>query len=264
MILRFLVTCPPYKALYYEPRIAVSNLTVPINYRPPSERGKGIPLTPNVYNADPSIPLYMNWYKVSRETAQFKQCKGAATVHECQCSGISETSPDPHSTDCMRVVETTLFSQYFVPRFFVRTSRNTESSPLQSIYHLRDVNGRKDWCTNATGFELSQCGDSDSIESFGLDPLKHDAILFVGEGLYHFEVSVQDKVSFCELKTHLVIFVLEPPLSTRNESITISVTAISMLLIAFVAYLAYFSCNRASQTEHDFNVGSAGLTSGHG
>ena len=53
--------------------------TLPYNYQPPSYLGKAIPLTPNVYNADPSKPMYRDSYKISREVTRLKQCKGKAT-----------------------------------------------------------------------------------------------------------------------------------------------------------------------------------------
>lgn len=85
--------CPPGKHLKFEypmslnektwlygnpadckdiPRIA----TLPYNYQPPSHLGKAIPLTPNIYNADPSRPMHRDSYKISRDVARLKQCKG--------------------------------------------------------------------------------------------------------------------------------------------------------------------------------------------
>jgi len=37
---------------------------LPVNYRPPSALGIAIPLSHNIYNADPSKPLLYSKYKV--------------------------------------------------------------------------------------------------------------------------------------------------------------------------------------------------------
>ena len=50
--------------------------TIPYNYQPPSSFGIAIPLTPHIYNADPSKPMHRASYKSTREMATFKQCLG--------------------------------------------------------------------------------------------------------------------------------------------------------------------------------------------
>lgn len=50
--------------------------TLPYNYQPPSHFGAAIPLTPNIYNADPSKPMFRNRFKITRDAAKLKQCKG--------------------------------------------------------------------------------------------------------------------------------------------------------------------------------------------
>ena len=49
---------------------------LPTNYQPPSSIGKAIPLTKHVYNADPSLPMFWEWYHESQPNPEFKQCSG--------------------------------------------------------------------------------------------------------------------------------------------------------------------------------------------
>lgn len=257
-VVRLLVGCPHYKRLEFVPSAGANFITLPVNYRPPSHRGKGIPLTPNVYNADANQPLFMDWYQVSRESAEFKQCANTS-LDGCGCQevitsdSVRQEGLSPAVSDCIRTAQTTPYSFFFVPTLRVHLSNadaelanglTSTSAPLKSVFRLRDVNGRTDYCTNSTRFDKSYCGETNDIWSFDFNPKEFDAILFMGEGLYHFEVTIQDPISFCVLKTHMMLFVLDPPLSNRIESITIAVTWISFSCIGLIGYLAYFYWNR--------------------
>ena len=89
-------TCPPGKRLAFEYPLSYSKqtwlygnpvdredyariATLPYNYQPPSHLGKAIPLTPNIYNADPSKPMYRSSFKISRDMSKLKQCKGRSS-----------------------------------------------------------------------------------------------------------------------------------------------------------------------------------------
>lgn len=86
-------TCPPGKHLAFEYPLSFDTetwlygnpidnedfariATLPYNYQPPSHLGKAIPLTGNIYNADPSKPMHRGSYKISRDAAKYKQCYG--------------------------------------------------------------------------------------------------------------------------------------------------------------------------------------------
>eukprot|EP00794_Sanderia_malayensis_P005253 gene5253-5917_t len=86
-------TCPPQKRLLFEYPMVFSRHTwlhanlvdaddieriasLPYNYQPPSHRGKAIPMTKHIYNADPSKPMHRARYKVTRDMAKYKQCSG--------------------------------------------------------------------------------------------------------------------------------------------------------------------------------------------
>ena len=86
-------TCPPGKHLSLEYPLSFDKqtwlygnpidhddfariATLPYNYQPPSHLGKAIPLTPNIYNADPSKPMHRQSYKITRDISRFKQCQG--------------------------------------------------------------------------------------------------------------------------------------------------------------------------------------------
>ena len=53
----------------------VGTKDLPTNYQPPSYKGKAIPVSRNVYHADPSKPLYHAEYAITRATYRFKQCR---------------------------------------------------------------------------------------------------------------------------------------------------------------------------------------------
>jgi hypothetical protein len=241
-VTRVLVRCPPYKSIVYKPPPTLGVKTLPANYRPPSRRGVGIPLTPHVYNADPAQPLERTWYKASRDSAVFKQCAAPAkTRRECACTQDDVRSRDVLKSDCIEEVDLAPYSDLFVPAFDIVVSAQL-SVPFQSGYLIRDVNGRADFCTNKTGFDTARCGETD-MTNVTLHPSDFDAILFVGEGLYHFEVTIEDPISLCDLKTHIVVFVIDPPLSPRKESITVALTAVLLILLAMAFYLRYLADN---------------------
>lgn len=249
-VFRIFVACPDGKELSYVPANGSSYVTLPTNYRPPSARGKGIPLTSNVYNADPSQRLYMDWFEVSRETAEFKQCANAITRAQCNCSSYDSLEDSEHSenvSDCITTVQRMLYSEYFVPSFFLLSDSLSTDYLLNSTFQIRDVNGRIDFCTNASAYDTSYCGENNAIESFGFSPGLYDAILFVGEGLFHFEITIQDPISFCDLKTYVLLYVEEPPLTPRMESVAIAVTAVVLLVVGLVSYVMYSFWSRSDE-----------------
>lgn len=48
---------------------------LPTNYQPPSSMGRAIPMTSNVYNADPSMKMYREKYIATQTGYVYKQCK---------------------------------------------------------------------------------------------------------------------------------------------------------------------------------------------
>ncbi|GBG33847.1 Cation channel sperm-associated protein subunit beta [Hondaea fermentalgiana] len=257
-VARLFIACPLTKDFLYVPGEDAEYIDLPVNYRPPSERGKGIPLSPNVYNADPSQPLYMNWYQVSRDSAQFGLCANASDHSDCDCArfdDLDDAKRGPEVSDCIVKVQRMLYSEYFVPSFVLGSE---ETRALNSTYQIRDVNGRQDFCTNASAYDTTECGVTSTIETFGFNPFEYDAILFVGEGLYHFEVSIQDPISFCDLKTYIHVYVEEPPLTPREESMTIAVTAVVLLVLGLFSYIVYSFWNRDHDQRDTRKLGARG------
>ena len=82
-----------------------------------------------------------------------------------------------------------------------------------------------------------------------LQPTDFDAILFVGEGLYHFEVTIDDPISLCDLQTQILVFVLDPPLSPRKERITVAITAVVLILLSMAFYLRYLADNFVAERD---------------
>lgn len=73
-------------------------------------------------------------------------------------------------SDCIRLVPRWYFSSNFVPQFNVLVPHQ-DPTPLTLPYRLTELNGRRDYCFNAT-----DCADSDAERRTFLDPSKYDAL----------------------------------------------------------------------------------------
>ena len=58
-------------------------------------------------------------------------------------------------------------------------------------------------------------------------------------GLYHFQVTLVDAESYCNLTTQFTVFVVNPPLGGPTEAATIATTSIFLGCIIFSAYVYY-------------------------
>ncbi|KAF6036180.1 CATSPERB [Bugula neritina] len=125
---------------------------LPVNYRPPSALGIAIPLSHNIYNADPSKPLLYSKYKKSMETAVFKLTPSCYQKSSpCGCTPDKEASRLVTHSDCIkRVYKLTLPGWLYLCFAFEvlnTTSNRIYLSPIDSMYNLtlKELNGRKDF-----------------------------------------------------------------------------------------------------------------------
>ncbi|XP_078263134.1 cation channel sperm-associated auxiliary subunit beta-like [Rhinoraja longicauda] len=117
------VSCPAGKMILYKEPISISRdewlygnpkddetdspllKTLPVNYRPPSPQGINVPLSENIYNADPSKPRFRDFYKISKETGIYKQCVAKKSREECGCTEEMMLSSFAEFSDCKQRVE---------------------------------------------------------------------------------------------------------------------------------------------------------------
>ncbi len=76
------------------------NLTLPANYRVPSQYGALVATSGNVYNADPAVAIDERW---NRKTAVFNACLGKSSSADCNCDGLRNTT-SISNTDCIVTV----------------------------------------------------------------------------------------------------------------------------------------------------------------
>ncbi|EDO49139.1 predicted protein [Nematostella vectensis] len=212
----------------------VRNKKLPYNYRPPSARGVGIPMTANVYHADPARPQYRDAFVVTRSTYRYKQCKGKAKRSHCGCTRATKVSSLVQHSDCIEVVYRLLFDEKLTPRFLVlREGREAET--LTSPYYLEELNNRSD-------FEIVNSSNKTVLQqAVVMEQAKNSSIYFYGSGLFHFRAfAVQENYTFCDLEAEFLVFVDETPLPYPAKDIIRACTAMGFFTLLYVLYLWNF------------------------
>ncbi len=239
---RVIAGCPPHDAIQFtsgitdDEMLAITSSTdevelLPVNYRPPSEFGVAIPTTPNVYNADPSEPMYLSTDARSTSSWRYKQCSGKANRAACGCTAAMTISDDVNFSDCLdRVYRVYYGDTSFKPTF--QYIRNGEVSGLLTApYTIHEVNGRSDYCINPSG---ATCTSSVAeLESTLVTP--DMPIKFTGQDLYHFRVTVVGD-SYCSLTAYFTIWVYESPTRTVMRWAQYSITGFTFAVGLAVAY----------------------------
>ncbi|XP_066294737.1 cation channel sperm-associated auxiliary subunit beta-like [Branchiostoma lanceolatum] len=229
-----------------------------VNYRPPSSMGVGIPLSNNIYNADPSQDRPNDFYQVSRETGQFKQCLGKSTRAECGCTKQMKLSSLEKFSDCIDRVHRMLYPAMLSVKLQMVLS-GAEAVELDQPYVvvIEEVNSRSDYVP-------------DSVVTPSLARLREDgrlnhtltyysprklSVLMTGARLYHFRVSVLEGFSYCNLKAEFMIYVDRPPIAYPSEYIMRGGISIMIGMILFLVYLYYLHTHhtpftRKSTSQH--------------
>ncbi len=216
---------------------------LPVNYRPPSGYGKDVPVTENIYNADPSRPRPSNFFPISQSTGTFKRCAnhsgGTGAGGPCQCTDDMRASWRVADSDCMDRAIRWSYHLPFAPKFnLLADDRPTVRGEdvLESLV-LTEVNQRTDFCLNG-----STCTSSSGTVT--IHPQAYEGLSFYGEGLYHFR-AVVPSLSHCTLTTDFAVFVVDAPL--RNVVITM-IKACTALLVAAVLFVIYLLHERVQKT----------------
>ncbi|KAL0212037.1 hypothetical protein RCL1_005663 [Eukaryota sp. TZLM3-RCL] len=235
----FVSNCPPFRFAsrdlgnktldIFDPVIMEP---LPVNYRPPSRFGAGIPVSKNIYNADPSVPKYFDIDPRSIATGSYKQCAGKNRREDCDCSPSQANSQWERDSDCITHAYRVFFGDGFLPLFHIMESGEFHDV-INSKYFLEELNNRTDYCFFSEETTLD-CFDKEAVSkyhaSFG------DFIVFSGAELYHFRITFEAD-SFCNFQTEFLIWVFEPPAHSTVVWSTISITGIT---IAAVLYFYYF------------------------
>ncbi|XP_031554331.1 cation channel sperm-associated protein subunit beta-like [Actinia tenebrosa] len=211
------------------------NFKLPFNYRPPSARGKAIPLTGNIYNVDPKRPHYKDAYSVTRETVQYKQCQGVNERTACGCTlGMRRSSSERYS-DCIDTVYRILFTEKLMPKFTVSRDER-ETIKLDSPYYLKELNNRIDYEALNPSTKTFP-----GIPYIIMEEKMNSSVEFVGSGLYHFRAHVvQDNYTFCELTDEFLVFVVDTPLPYPVKDIVMACTVMGFSSMLYLIYLVFF------------------------
>ncbi|KAL0226649.1 hypothetical protein P9112_013973 [Eukaryota sp. TZLM1-RC] len=238
--------CPPFRLVKinhdFDLLDSIDDTSVleplPVNYRPPSRYGKGIPVCDNIYNADPNKPRYFDVDKRSLESGSFKQCEEFSEKPNCGCQKEQKVSQLESESDCITKALRVFFNDGFEPKFQVVDQKIDVvlDENFDDPYYLVELNGRTDYCF--IGDELSiDCLDFDQVKNHLVLP--DERIIFAGDELFHFK-AVFESNSFCNFETEFIIWVFEPPAEATVVWSTISITAVTIGTVLFVLYLFYF------------------------
>ncbi|XP_065071427.1 uncharacterized protein LOC135696077 [Rhopilema esculentum] len=238
-------TCPPGKHLTFEYPLVYDRdtwlygnpndhegftrlATIPFNYQPPSILGKAIPLTPNIYNADPSKPMHRSSYKISRDIAKYKQCHGKQSRASCGCTLNATISSRPDETDCIQRVFKVYFMEEFTPKLFV-VDRDGTRTDLKFPYCITELNERKDYSIE------------NKVRPGCMSAAKKSALKFDGSGLFHFRVNViKSGYTFCDLQTYFIIFVADAPMPYPAQELVRAMTSFCFGSIILFVFLINF------------------------
>eukprot|EP00474_Spongospora_subterranea_P002768 CRZ03226.1 hypothetical protein [Spongospora subterranea] len=222
-----LLGCPPGKSIIIDPNQFSKTVSIPVNYRPPSSLGVGVPLSPNVYNVVPSIALE-EYLTICRGTGLFKSCTGLGTS-QCTCNANASQISISNS-DCIQTAPSVDFSDVFSPPLFI-TSWGKVINNVTQTYEIIEMNGRSDFCITASTV-CSSNGDGEG--PYILDP--SSGIIWEGEGLYHFQAIIRNG-TYCTLTTEFIVFVIHAPLEKPIQSAVVSITAVISGCCLLIAYL---------------------------
>ncbi|XP_055496092.1 cation channel sperm-associated auxiliary subunit beta-like [Leucoraja erinacea] len=264
-------TCPVGKVILYKEPISISRdewlyghpkhdetdsvllKTLPINYRPPSTHGINVPVTDNIYNADPSKPKFRDYYKISKETGSYKQCAGKKSREECGCTPEMRLSSFAEFSDCRQRVYRVQYPAYDLDiSLLLRKSEENDqalTSPFFVVFN--EVNNRVNWRATSTILTPSFSKLRKLYENvFTIHNPDGIVISLFGSELYHFRVTVIPGVSLCELVTEFQIYVDDPPMAYPFHFLVSMITAIILgTIIMIYFFLQRIHCGHTSQCQ---------------
>ncbi|XP_036061540.1 cation channel sperm-associated protein subunit beta-like [Onychomys torridus] len=214
--------------------------TLPINYRPPSNMGISIPLTDNIYHADPSKPRPRSLFHKSKVTGIFKQCTNVSSREMCNCTEHQKFSHAVAFSDCKEKVHRFKFpvTQYPVAlEIFTESEKFSVEPPY--LVTMTEVNMRQNWQLKHNMPENVK-KMKDYLEPLLKTPVYNPLglnISIMGSELFHFKVSVVPGVSFCNLEEEFQIYVDEVPLPFPGHILIAVATSVILGGLFFVAFI---------------------------
>ncbi|KAK6479134.1 cation channel sperm-associated protein subunit beta-like [Huso huso] len=214
--------------LYGSPVDSMGNkllMDLPVNYRPPSQLGIAIPVSDNIYNADPSKPRPRQYYQISINTGTYKQCAGKSSQAECGCTEEMRLSPLAAHSDCRK-----------------RTRPGHDNQPLKApqFVTVTEVNNRTNWRITGTNAVPSLLKMREylgtSLNSTLYNPDCRSAFM-QGSELFHFRISVIPGISVTCCISVLQIYIDGPPLAFPAQYLINTITAIVLGGILLVVFL---------------------------
>jgi len=218
--------------LYHNPRDSNGDEMIkdlPVNYRPPSTAGIAIPTSTHVYNADPSKPMSIEKYNVSRHSYQYNHCVDAEDAESCGCGDYERLSDLAIHSDCKQRVYQLFYTDLFTPDLYLREFGQDYIS-LDKPYVITEVNGREEY--SASALSVTEAGTTNY------------SISFTGTGLFHFHVSVISG-TICTHDTEFIVFIVQPPLSTTSSNVITAVTGFFIAMVILLFYTVFMPGNDA-------------------
>ncbi|XP_013386196.1 cation channel sperm-associated protein subunit beta-like [Lingula anatina] len=215
---------------------------LPPNYRPPSQLGIAIPLTANMYHADPSKPREKNTYQISKQSGKYKQCAGKTTRDECGCTRAMKLSNLVKFSDCKERV----YSLHHPAHLDLNFSIVQEGKPERLlrepyIYRVYELNDRVDYSVSTTMTPmLTHIRHYDKIKNSTIwYAAEGTELILTGTGLYHMRVSLIHGMSFCDLEAELQVYVIGSPIPYPVMYMINLGGGTVLLGILFLVYLVY-------------------------
>ncbi|XP_076407385.1 cation channel sperm-associated auxiliary subunit beta-like isoform X2 [Peromyscus maniculatus bairdii] len=214
--------------------------TLPINYRPPSNMGISIPLTDNIYHADPSKPRPRSLFHKSKVTGQLKQCDNVPSREMCNCTEHQKFSHAVAFSDCKEKVHRFKFpvTQYPVA-LEISTEKEKFAMKPPYLVTMTEVNMRQNWQLKHNMPENVK-KMKDYLEPLLKTPVYNPLGLNIsirGSELFHFKVSVVPGVSFCNLEEEFQIYVDEVPLPFPGHILIAVATSVVLGGLIFIAFI---------------------------
>lgn len=218
-----------------------------VNYRPPSTLGIDIPISDNIYNADPNATRPRERYEISKMTGHFKQCAGKSSREECGCTRHLKLSSLAKDSDCRERAHRLIHVGEVSLKFVIRENEKEEVIVREPVaVTLTEINNRVDYSVSAQTAPSLERLQELNIEGSILLNSTDIVLTLTGSGLYHFHVKVAAGFSYCDLQDEFQYFVDLAPLANPTPTIVIAAVSVLMGTAFFLWYLQYLhSCPQA-------------------
>ncbi|XP_071820924.1 cation channel sperm-associated auxiliary subunit beta-like [Apostichopus japonicus] len=257
LTLTFHCSCPPSKHLHFiysplfsdhvflhgHPKDQLNRpllQDLPVNYRPPSTRGKQIPTSEHIYNADPNANRPREHYEISKTSGYYKQCFGKMSREECGCTTELKLSSLAKNSDCRERAHRLIHPGKVTLKFVIREAERDDipvEEPLAIT--LTEINDRIDFAVTAPSTPSLDHMEKLSLEELKLLNSTAVSLSLTGSGLYHFKARVAAGFSYCDLQDEFQYFVDLPPLASPTPTIVIAAVSLLMGGAFFLWYLQY-------------------------